>query len=178
MAMSETIVDQLYLEFETLVSYLNQKGEISLGITADENFRKALLLAAASYFEQRICNDLVAFVEEASSKNKPLVEFVKNKAIKRQYHTFFDWESQNASKFFKLFGEDFTSFMKHEIHNNMDFSDAIKAFIELGLERNRLVHQDFGIFSLEKTAKEIYQLYKTAFPFVESMPDRLRQYPP
>ncbi len=174
----QTIVDQLYAEFQNLVSYLNEKGEISFRVSVDATFRKAILLAGASYFEHRVCDDIIAFAKEKSSDNKPLVEFVKNKAISRQYYTFFNWELSNANTFFGLFGEAFKTFMADEIKNNGDLAEAIKAFTELGRERNRLVHQDFGTFSLEKTAEEIFQLYRTALPFVQCIPEKLRSLKP
>ena len=47
--------------------------------------------------------------------------------------------------------------------------------MEIGRERNRLVHQDFGNYSLEKTSDEIYKLYSDALFFVEALPQKLRQ---
>ena len=169
MTVEETIIDRLYTEFKELLSYLYEKGEISFLITADEYFRKALLLAAASYFERRICDDLISFTSEISDKNEILVEFVKNKAIARQYHTFFNWNASNANQFFGLFGGSFYDSIKSEVNNDDGLAGAIKAFMELGSERNRLVHQDFGTFPLEKTSDEIYKLYETALPFVKSI---------
>jgi len=174
----QTIVDQLYTEFQNLVSYLDEKREISFRVSADATFRKALLLASASYFERRVCDDIIIFAKEKSSANEPLVEFVKNKAISRQYYTFFNWESSNANTFFGLFGEVFKTFMADEIKSDGNLAESIKAFIELGRERNRLVHQDFGTFSLEKTAEEIFQLYRTALPFVQCIPEKLRSLRP
>jgi len=169
-----TIVDQLYTDFIRLVSYLKEEDEISFQVSADANFRKALLLAAASYFERRICDDIITFAKETSSDNERLVEFIKNKAISRQYHTFFNWESPNANAFFGLFGESFKTLMTEEVENDGKLRESIKAFIELGRERNRLVHQDFGTFSLEKTTDEIYELYRTALSFVQCIPEKLR----
>ena len=51
---------------------------------------------------------------------------------------------------------------------------SVKAFLEIGRERNRLVHQDYGTFTLEKTADEIYKLYQAALTFVEVLPARFR----
>jgi hypothetical protein len=158
-----------------LISYLDQGNQPSLRSTVDENFRKALLLAAASYFEHRIVNDILAFVRESSSENSLLVEFVNNKAISRQYHTFFNWNETNANQFFGLFGTTFKNFIKQELRSDDQLSSSIKAFLEIGRERNRLVHQDFGTFSLEKTSDEIYELYKSALTFVESIPSKLRE---
>jgi hypothetical protein len=54
---------------------------------------------------------------------------------------------------------------------------GIQAFLEIGRERNRLVHQNFGTFTLEKTTDEIYQLYESAIYFVEVLPKKLEQFP-
>jgi hypothetical protein len=171
-----TIVDVLYQEFHDVVAFLDGRGEISYRVTAEENFRKALLIAAASYFEHNLCAHIVDFVHEVSSNNERVIEFVKNKAIHRQYHTFFDWDdpSPNANRFFRFFGESFKIFMKSEAVKGSSLHNAIEAFIELGQDRNRLVHEDFGTFYLEKTAEEIYDLYKIAKPFVDSLPEKLR----
>lgn len=170
-----TVVDRLYGEFKSLVSYLEQGNEISFRNTVDENFRKALLLAAASYFEHRITNDILEFAREMSNENELLLSFVKNKAVSRQYHSYFDWESANANKFFGLFGDLFSKYIKELLKNDNNLSSSVKAFLEIGRERNRLVHQDFGTFSLEKNSEEIYQLYKSALAFVDTLPSELRQ---
>ncbi len=36
---------------------------------------------------------------------------VKNKAVSRQYHTWFDWNANNANAFFNMFGDGFRSHM-------------------------------------------------------------------
>ena len=51
------------------------------------------------------------------------------------------------------------------------FDVGVRSFIEIGRERNRLAHQDFGSYVLEKTFDEIYDLYNRARVF----PERLRQ---
>lgn len=173
--MDNTAIDRMYEEISELIQYLEKDGEVSLRSTADENFRKALLLAAASYFEHRICEAIISFTGESSSANHLLVEFVRNKALSRQFHTLFDWNSRNANKFFSLFGDTFSNFMKNELRKDDSLSTSIGAFMELGTERNRLVHQDFGTFPLEKTAKEIYDLYLAAQVFVEAIPEKMRQ---
>ena len=50
--------------------------------------------------------------------------------------------------------------MKSMVSGDEKLDSSIKAFIELGRERNRLVHQNFGTYSIEKTSKEIYELYE------------------
>jgi hypothetical protein len=168
------IIDRLHKDHDEIVSYFDEKGEISFRSVADDNFRKSLLLASASYFEDRITEDLLKFFSNTS--NQLAVELIKNKAIKRQYHTLFNWDGGNANKFFFLFGPSFKSFMADEVKTNEDLDKGIKAFLELGRERNRLVHQNFATFTLEKTADEIYQSYKQALVFIDAIPEKLKEF--
>lgn len=165
-----TIVDQLHADFQDILETI-PGTELSLRNVASENFRKSLLLSAASYFERRLVSILTELVDRWSGSTITLNEFVRIKAIERQYHTYFDWERPNGNPFFRLFGPDFKSFMEQRCKDDGDFGDAVKAFIEIGRERNRLVHQDFGSYALEKTFEEIYGLHNRARVF----PDRLEQ---
>lgn len=173
---SQTVVDKLYNDFNDLVAFLDEGREISLRSTADENFRKTLLLTVASYFEHRITEDLSVFFDEYSSQNELIGSFLRNKAIYRQYHTLFSWKDTNANAFFGLFGEVFKQYMREEVRSDIALNQAVKAFLELGLDRNRLVHGNFGSFALEKTSKEIFDQYRQALVFVEAMPKYLRKY--
>jgi len=56
------------------------------------------------------------------------------------------------------------------------FSDSARAFLEIGRERNRLVHQNFAAFTLEKSSNELYELYRKAYHFVCRFPEELRKY--
>ncbi|MCA9077752.1 MAG: hypothetical protein KDA93_22185 [Planctomycetaceae bacterium] len=136
---------------------------------ASENFRKSLLLSAASFFERRLVSILTELVNQWSHSTLPLNEFVRIKAIERQYHTYFDWDRPNGNPFFRLFGSDFKAFMERRCKDDEAFSDSVEAFIEIGRERNRLVHQDFGSYALEKTFDEIYDLYKKARHFLDNL---------
>jgi hypothetical protein len=172
--MEPTIIDRLHSEFATLVEVLKAASEPSLQITADECFRKTLLLTAASLFETAVVTSIQKFVEECSAGNMRVVELVRRKALERQYHSLFSWNESHAHQFFALFGTEFKTAMADRAKNDESFSSSIAAFMELGRERNRLVHQNFGHFSLEKTADEIYDLYKKATVFVDQLPRLLR----
>jgi hypothetical protein len=174
--METTIVDRLYEDNRVLADYLEKGGENSLLNHVDSHFRKTLLLSAASFFETVIKDDLLRFVEERTKSTAPLMYFVKNKAIERQYHTFFNWDQRNANSFFGLFGSEFKEFMETEVKTDAQLGEGIRAFLELGAVRNHLVHQNFGTFPLEKTTNEIYDLYKKASIFVERFPQKLRQF--
>src|SRR5262249_17057099 len=137
---------------------------------------KALLMAAASYFEKRLKEHLTELVSKYANRVDLIAEFMRNKAIERQYHTYFQWERQNANAFFGLFGESFKIHMQAVVDAEPEYREAIRAFLELGNERNRLVHQAFGTVQLEKTSEEIFDLYKKGMTFVESLGDRFDKY--
>ena len=64
MPASVTAVDNLHADLAALLVFLDDASEVSLRNVADDNLRKALLLAAASYFEHRMTQDVIGFVEE------------------------------------------------------------------------------------------------------------------
>jgi len=167
-------VDRLYEEATAVIRVLEQNAEVSLQVAASENFRKVLLLAAASYFEQRVCNCVMEFVRERTGGSVLVESFVRNKAIARQYHTWFRWDESNANQFFGLFGADFKSAMIQRVNASEELRVSVRAFLEIRNERNRLVHQDFATFQLEKTLEEIYGLYQRALEFIDSLPAALR----
>ncbi|MEJ5178860.1 HEPN domain-containing protein [Erwinia sp. MYb416] len=174
--MAGTIVDRLHVEFYELIALLQKTQEISLISSAEENFKKSLLLAAASFFEKNMSDCVMDFVCESAGGGHIIASLVQNKAIKRQYHTWFSWDEKNANAFFSLFGQDFLQVAKIAVRENPALDSSIKAFLEVGRERNRLVHQDFGNFTLEKTTREIYDLYQEATYFVEWVPGYLREH--
>jgi hypothetical protein len=83
---------------------------------------------------------------------------------------------KNANNFFRLFGESFKNFIKTEVQNNITLEESIKAFLEIGNDRNRLIHGNYGNFSLEKTAEEIFRSYRKASFFIEIFPHKLRAF--
>ena len=66
--------------------------------------------------------------------------------------------------------------LHREFAEILAFLDGNQAFMEIGRDRNRLVHQNFGSFSLEKTSSEIYDAFRLATKFVDWFPDALREY--
>src|SRR5689334_4001018 len=154
-----TIVDKLYGEYSAIVRMMDQYNAVSFRNTLNENFRKTLLLCAASHFEYRVTTDVVSFCAEVAGNNTMIPTLVRNKAVSRQFHTWFDWKMNNANAFFNMFGEDFKAHMVDIVKQDENMATSISNFMEIGRERNRLVHQDYGSFSLEKTAEEIFGLY-------------------
>ena len=172
--LEETIIDRQYANGISLVDFLKSQNEITMANEAENNFIKNLLLSAASFFEKEISETVIDFAKTHSDFDDLVISIIKIKAIKRQYHTYFDWEKgNNANSFFALFGDDFKNKMTNRVKAEPELDSSIKAFLELGQERNKLVHQNFAEIVIDKTAKEIYDLYKTALLFIQTMKDEL-----
>lgn len=172
-------IDKMYVDFSALENFLHEKEQLSFTSFINENARKILVLATASFFEKIICDEIERYCSEAAHGNLLVISFIKRKAVARQYHTFFEWKNfkdgKGAITFFSLFGDNFKQRIKFMLEQENEFRENVSAFLELGQERNRLVHQDLGSYTLEKTSSEIYSLYKKAFNFVIQFPILLRE---
>lgn len=171
--MATGIVDRLYEDFSSLREFLADNKGVQLLPTIEENFPKTMLLAAASHFEQRLSRTVEELVIGETEEGHVLVWLVKNKAISRQYHTWFDWDARNANRFFRMFGRDFGRRAAEWVDADPELGRSVSDFLEIGRERNRLIHMDFAG---EKTALEVYELYKSAGAFVEWVPVAIQRH--
>ena len=179
-----TPVEILNEEYKSIVSFLNQKAQPSLSSDVNKYFKKVIVLSSASYFEHRMQDVLIKFIEKETNNNTRAVSFFKNKAIGMQYHTYFSWgekgnrdkPGKNANTFFALFGEEFKKKVEDEIRNDEGLERSIKAFLEIGHLRNILVHSNFAAYDLDnKTAEEIFDLYNKGLPFIEYVSIKLNE---
>lgn len=163
-------MDRIYQDNLDLLKYLEEMNEPSFMVQFSTVFTKTMLLSAASYFEHEICKMIQAFIGRKTQDDECIISIVKQKAIEKQYHTYFvwkEWQSGNVNSFFSLFGAVFKDKRSKEVTANDDLKSAIKAFLEIGNERNKLVHQNFADCTVEKTAEEVYRLYKQATLFID-----------
>lgn len=168
-----TIIDKMYADHKALHDLLTSQRETSLASDADSKLKKVLLVSAASYFEHEITTALVDFVAATSENHPSLLALVKAKAVSRQYHTYFQWDGKNANSFFGLFGEEFLAESKANVKAQEGLEDSIRAFLEIGLNRNQMMHENFATFPMDKTAEEVYELYKQAHLFIDYIRRRL-----
>jgi hypothetical protein len=168
------VVDAIYTDFQDAAAVLEKADEISLRLMLESNLRKTLLLSAASFFEYTLTREVAAFTDEMTSNNQLVGSLVQNKAISRQYHSWFDWDRSNANKFFALFGQEFRDHMTSRIADDDELKSSISSFMEIGRERNYLVHSDYASHLINKTPEEIYALYQKAYEFVASVGKELR----
>lgn len=165
-------IKAIYSDFTSDSSKFREDAElISFFVKYNDQFRKHLLLACASLFETMITDRIKTFCSQHG--NKLLMEFVSNQGLKRRYHTLFSWEqngkSYNAKTFFKFFGQDFSVYASEKVIA-LNLEEAIHDFITIGLERNKLVHQNYVQFTSELTADEIFQKAESAYKFVDKLP--------
>lgn len=171
------VVAKKYSDGLALIGILDKHGEVSLRAVADDDLRKMLILSAASYFESEIIRAIRKLCVRMTHGSPELDLFVYKKALARQYHTLFDWESNNVNKLIGFFGDEYrTEFLKAmRATDGMD--ECSEAFVELGALRNRLVHMNYATFTVDKTAKEIYELFEKAKRFAEFLASRFDAIP-
>lgn len=160
------VLENLLTESEELRSFLGEQSQITMLRSADDNARKALVLSAASLFEYRITEALIAYAERVTEADGCIVSLIRNKAIKRQYHTFFDWERGSAKSFFTLLGDTLGGCLKTECVSGRG-KDNVSAFLEIGQLRNCLVHQNFAAYVVNQSSHELAPLIARADCFVE-----------
>lgn len=160
-------VSILFEEHSSILEHL-RTTEPSFHASLEITLPKALLLAAASEYEARACQQLLQFIKTNSSDAKIAV-LVDKKIVRRNYHTWFEWEKSNVNNFWAFFGDEFKEKMKRAVQDDTELSDSIKAFLEIGRLRNQLVHNDYASFTLEKTLEEIHLLYIRGNMFIDSL---------
>lgn len=177
-----TPVDILNEEYQSIVAFLDQNAQPSLSSDVNRYFKKVIALSAASYFEHKIQEILIQLVSRETNNNSLVINFFKKKAVCMQYHTYFTWGKKdepnkpgnNANTFFSLFGDDFKKAVEAEIKASESLEVSIKSFLEIGHLRNILVHSNFAAYDIEnKTADEIFFLYKKGLPFIEYIENKL-----
>ena len=167
-----TIIDRLVERHRQISASLETQNQISLKSYADDEFRKVLVLSIASYFEHEIVDAVSRLAESANSEQ--VENLIKSKAIARQYHTYFDWESRNANRFLSLFGRNFRNDVSREIRADRSLEEGCESFLTLGRTRNRLVHGNFAEFGLDYALEEIVDLYGKALRFVAYLSERIQ----
>ncbi|OQK30610.1 HEPN domain-containing protein [Vibrio parahaemolyticus] len=167
-------INTLYREYSQNYQYLMDSGQISFATDYKSQYSKIMLLSAASYFESKVIRIVTGFL---NSDNCPVrAGFLEKKALKRQYHTLFNWDQTNANQFFGLFGDDFKEYVKSKVEDDNDLKSAIKDFMELGSYRNKLVHDNYATFNLPLTAEEVKTKFDNADIFVSNIENLVTEF--
>lgn len=172
----DNVVNQYYLDCCELLESAKRNGAMSTVVVSEAIVQKHFAICVASHFEKILCNAVETYYQNASGIHTPAVSFVRNRAIERQYHTWFDWNETNANRFFSFFGKEFKKYMIDKMEEEDRLNASVKDFLELGRERNKLVHGDLSTVSFDKTMDEIFLKYKSACLFVDLFPDVLYEF--
>lgn len=159
-----------------LIDFLRTNNEVSFLSTVEQSLPKVILLAAASDLEARTQKIILDYFARSTGNRSAAVQFVANKAVNRQFHTYFDWTKRTANQFFGLFGKHFKERALAECAADERLKESISYFCEVGNLRNQLVHSNYASFSLNLTAAEVFDMYEEALYFVGRMPDLLESH--
>lgn len=168
------LVRAIYEDNRQLLEYLQENQEVSFANSVENILPKVLLLATASHLEHELQNLILEYFREITGNQECAVSFVERKAVTRQYHTYFQWDTGNANAFFALFGDDFKSTVRGLLKADEELAAAVRDFVSIGSLRNQLVHQNYAMFIMENTAEEIMRMYESALKFVERFPHLLK----
>lgn len=168
-------VERILTELQDIERILIDHGDLSDITAFNNNSSKAMLLAAASYFERRICETILNVCKNQSI-GTIVPEFVSRQGLERKYHSLFEWNGKNANKLFSLFGNDFSKWIKNKIKDDDDIKKQIKEFLEIGNRRNQLVHNNYATYPLDSTYLEIWGKFQTALQFVDWLPSQFEEF--
>lgn len=170
--MTDIVID-FYQRQTELLEFLIKSNEVSMAQDFQLMLKKNLPLAAASYFESEISKILLNFIRKATNGCNLTMCFLEKKAIKRQYHTLFDWDKRNINTFLAFFGEDFKTEVSEEIRLDRTLDQAAKDFLTLGYIRNCIVHQNYAAYDSDVTSDDIYQKFLSAKKLVAYIEGKL-----
>jgi hypothetical protein len=160
-----TAVEALIQRQDAVLAFLRDNGQVSLAIDFEESYRPLLVLVCGSFFESHLTDHLSAFARKVSDPR--IAEFLKNKALKRQYHTLFSWEQANINQFLGLFGEEYKATTSGTINADEKLIRGMRNFLQLGAERNKVAHSHLSAISPDLTIDEIKQRYSDAWAFLQ-----------
>lgn len=170
----ESPLDSFFAERFEISEALTRDGELSLVNTFNTDLPRIFVVAAASHFEKTVSQDISAFFAEKTHQHEEIMQFMDRRALFRNYHSLFDWDTKKPNKFFSLFGGNCKDHYTEQVAQNDWLGPAAQDFLELGQARNLLVHGDFSTHSPTLTAEEVRTKFASAQHFTEAIPSILR----
>jgi HEPN superfamily RiboL-PSP-like protein len=171
--MSAEFVEAFYRAHAELGQYLIDAREISYATDFNTSFRRSLVLAIASFFEHEVTGVMREIPARHAGGSVIVTALLERQVIRRKYHTFFNWDDLSAGPFFALFGDEYKTMAQARVRADAGIGAAMKAFLELGQIRNRLVHENFVAFTVDKTPEELMDQFRIAQAFVAFMRETL-----
>lgn len=160
-------------ERNEIAALLERVIEPSLLNVYQTDLPKVMIVAAASSFEKEVLRHIEEFYKE-TTRHESAATFVMKKGLHRQYHQLFGWNDNNVNVFTNFFGPGCTKNFKQQLNIHEWLETSMKDFLQLGRERNELVHGDFATHSLSLTPSEVQAKYESACRFVSCIPQIIR----
>lgn len=152
--MIKELINKIDLDFLDSKIFLEQNFKVSEKNSLEVLQTKVSILTLGTYIENRTYQVILEFLNK--NNEVLLQEFLNNQALSRKFHTMFDFKSNNLNNFFRLFGNDFSDFMKNKVKTDDEFKDSISAFLNICIKRNVLAHENFYLTSIDLTLDEVY----------------------
>jgi hypothetical protein len=165
-------IEAFYLSQKETSDYLIVQNQISLASGIEGALAKTLIVATASFFEVSLTQFILEHIER-NSKDQTVFEFCKIAAIQQKYHTWFEWDSGNATKFFRLFGDDIKMKAARRLKADSELAVGVTSFMFLGSLRNLIVHRNMLAYALPDTSEEVIIKSRKALRFVNYIMDEL-----
>ncbi len=170
-----TTIDHIETFFSSLKetsAFLISHNEISRANGIEGSLAKTLIVATASFFEDFLTQIVLNYIER-NAKDQTVVEFCRIAAIEQKYHSWFDWKTSTATKFFSLFGEATKIKAAKRLKEDPELAASVAAFMFLGSQRNLIVHRNMLAYTLSDTSDEIITKARLALRFVNYVADDL-----
>jgi len=159
----EPLVEGLHGRLSSLLTYLKDDTDPSDSTDLKSVFTKYFVVSAASYFESFVLENIHVALE--TENNRACLNFINNKALKRQYHSLFKWDGKNVNTFLGLFGEEISKLVNESVKGNSEYTQGMADFLFLGNLRNELVHKRLADFSTDITLDEAKGKFSRALVF-------------
>jgi hypothetical protein len=160
---------ELYAEYKELADGLAASNELTFASTASAALTKNLLLAAASRLEVVFSESICSLFSSEDPAARIKQNFVRNRALSRRFHTFFDWEKNNIGQVFSAFGPEFKTYAQELTRDDEEFTTSYQSFLQICSLRNELVHNDFATFPIDKTLDELAMQYSKSAAWLETL---------
>lgn len=158
-------VEELKEAADAVKDFLIREGEASLVVTAEDVWRKSVLIAAASHFEHEL-GRAIERCAEVHGVSDTFRSLISAKAISRQFYSYFDFESKNTNRLFNSFGAKCKERADQLLKESAELRDAQRAFLEVCALRNKMVHTNYASFVIEITTDEVFVMYQNGRRFI------------
>ena len=124
--MDDTI-NQFIQDYQEIKDILLKNSQLSLASSFNRQYTNIFIIVLASKHESLISRIIIEFCKMNSSDER-IIHLLKMKCLDRQYHTFFNWDSNDIGPFLTMFGKKFKDEIKSKIKDDDELNLSIKGF--------------------------------------------------